>query len=270
MKLKLLHPESLLRDPRSRLLLNYLNALADLAHPKQALPILVDAERLAAYQQGIQAAVAEQASLLGTPPHVVVLGAGGGILGLLAGQAGAGRATCIERSRMLYRMAKQALEANRGRPGMGAVHLLDRRLQSVGVAGEELPPDLVAQQPQQQQDHQQQQQQQQHLHEQDQQQQQQLPPVGQASSASGPDGEGSAPGTASQDAGAFLPGRASLLVTDLLDHSVLGMGLLNSIDDAARRLLAPGARVIPQSIQARLHTRCGPLSLCVTLLVTTC
>lgn len=33
-------------------------------------------------------------------------------------------------------------------------------------------------------------------------------------------------------------------------RSVLGMGLLPSVDYAARHLLAPGARVLPQRIQA--------------------
>ena len=38
---------------------------------------------------------------------MLVLGAGGGMLSLLAAQAGAGRVTAVERSRMLYRMARQ-------------------------------------------------------------------------------------------------------------------------------------------------------------------
>jgi predicted RNA methylase len=66
---------------------------------------------------------------------VLALGAGTGLLSLLAAGAGAGRVTAIERSRSLYRMAKQALEANAGREGAQAVHLVDRKLQAVGITG---------------------------------------------------------------------------------------------------------------------------------------
>ena len=44
--------------------------------------------------------------------HVLVLGQGSGMLGLLAARAGATVVTCIERSAMLYRMAAQALADN--------------------------------------------------------------------------------------------------------------------------------------------------------------
>lgn len=42
--------------------------------------------------------------------HVLVLGAGGGLLALMAAAAGARRVTAVERSRMLYRMARQVLD----------------------------------------------------------------------------------------------------------------------------------------------------------------
>ena len=38
--------------------------------------------------------------------------------------------------------------------------------------------------------------------------------------------------------------------------SVLGMGLLPAIDHAARFLLAPAARVVPHTVQARQHAEC--------------
>ena len=46
MKLQPLRPEGVLADPRKQVLAGYLAALADLAHPKQALRILEDAPRL--------------------------------------------------------------------------------------------------------------------------------------------------------------------------------------------------------------------------------
>lgn len=67
---------------------------------------------------------------------MLVLGAGGGLLGLLAARAGAGRVTMVERSRMLYRMARQALDANPNAPRVERIHLVGRRLQSCGVRGE--------------------------------------------------------------------------------------------------------------------------------------
>ena len=168
--------------------------------------------RLQAFQRGIEAALQQRPGA-----DAVVLGAGGGLLALLAAQVGAASVTAVERSRMLYRMARQCLEtaaAGQHAEVAARVSLLDRRLQSVGVAGEAPPPDalLAAQQR-------------------------------------------AAAGLAAQqleaaDAGALMPRRAALLVTDLLDHSVLGMGLLPALDYAAERLLAPGALVVPQRVQA--------------------
>ena len=84
------------------------------------LPLLVDDARLAAYETAITAAVAKlqrQAEASGgggdeggDGVHVLTLGAGGGVLPLLTGRAGASRVTALERSRMLYRMAKQTVE----------------------------------------------------------------------------------------------------------------------------------------------------------------
>ena len=280
MKLQPLRPEAVLADPRKQVLAGYLAALADLAHPKQALRILEDASRLQvggrvegqggcrlfwcwrhskphecqtptprptilpanlapacwhaadllvqAFQQGISAALLQQPGA-----DVLVLGAGGGLLSLLAAQAGAGCVTAVERSRMLYRMAKQCLESNAGQHGevVGRVRLVDRRLQAVGVAGEPLPPDAQLALAQQQ-------------------------SLGQqgagATVAAGQPSNSSSAADLEGDAAALLPRRASVLVTDLLDHSVLGMGLLPTLDDAAERLLAPGAVVVPQRVQVLL------------------
>lgn len=82
----------------------------------------------------------EKYPLLGAGAHVLVLGSGTGVLALAAAAAGAARVTAVERGRMLYRMARFLLDGNRGVPGAAAVHLVDRRLTAVGVAGVPPPP----------------------------------------------------------------------------------------------------------------------------------
>ena len=290
MRLKPVRPEAAFADPRARLLASYLSALADLAAPKTALRMLEDVPRLLvrrgavgqglgrdqavgwqqrqstacqpvawppplppargppcppsvalpcpplqAFQQGIQAALAAQ------PPdtHVLVLGSGGGLLSLVAAGAGAGSVTAVERSRMLYRMAKQVLESNCSRGGAegeaaARVSLLDRRLQAVGVAGEAPAPDVLRAR-------------------------QEREAAGAAAAALGT----AAAALAEDDGGALLARRASLLVTDLLDHSVLGLGLLPALDYAAERLLAPGAAVVPSRVRvmgALLELRVGQVA----------
>ena len=66
---------------------------------------------------------------------MLVLGQGTGILALLAARAGAGRVSSIERSRMLFRMAKQTLAANAGAANAERISLLDCPLRCIGVAG---------------------------------------------------------------------------------------------------------------------------------------
>lgn len=57
MKLKPLNKAAVLGDPKKRLLLSYLSSLTDLAQPKQALALLGDRARVAAYQAAVCAAV---------------------------------------------------------------------------------------------------------------------------------------------------------------------------------------------------------------------
>ncbi len=57
MRLRPLQKAMVLKDPRKRMLADYLNALADLAHPKAALPILHDEARVLSYEHAIQEAV---------------------------------------------------------------------------------------------------------------------------------------------------------------------------------------------------------------------
>lgn len=187
------------------------------AHPQ---PLLRLPGHFQAYQSGIAAALQRQQPAALT----LVLGTGGGLLPLLAAQAGAGEVVAVERSRMLYRMAKQVLESNRGGgadPGAAdRVCLLDRRLQAVAVRGGPLPPDAVLAR------------------------EQAAAMAAAAASAGG--AELPVPEElAEDDVASWLPGRPSLLVADLFDHAVLGQGLLPALDYAGDHLLAPGAAVVP-------------------------
>ena len=57
MRLRPLDKVKVFRDPRKRMLADYVNALADLAHPKMALTILHDKARVLSYEWAIQEAV---------------------------------------------------------------------------------------------------------------------------------------------------------------------------------------------------------------------
>lgn len=83
--------------------------------PKKMLPLLTDEARLRVYEEAIEAVVCpmvekSKAEGVGGTPHVLTVEAGGGYLPLMAGRSGAPRVTALERSRMLYRMAKQSVE----------------------------------------------------------------------------------------------------------------------------------------------------------------
>ena len=47
------------------------------------------------------------------------------------------------------------------------------------------------------------------------------------------------------EVGADLPRRANLLVSEIVSNELLGEGMLSSIEDAKKRLLEPGAKIIP-------------------------
>lgn len=67
--------------------------------------------------------------------HVLALGSGTNILGLMAAQLGARRITCIEQGPMLFRMAKQTLQSNAHVTGAKHIVLVDRHLQACGIVG---------------------------------------------------------------------------------------------------------------------------------------
>ena len=62
----------------------------------------------------------------------------------------------------------------------------------------------------------------------------------------------------------LLPSAPSLLALDLLDHTVLGLGLLDAVDDAARRgLVDPGGgtRLLPGRVRVCATVVVAPLKL---------
>ena len=62
---------------------------------------------------------------------MLVAGRGCALPALLSARAGAEQVTCIEGSRMLYRMGKQILHQNRDARNAAGIRLLDQALQAV-------------------------------------------------------------------------------------------------------------------------------------------
>lgn len=67
----------------------------------------------------------------GAGAHVLLVGRGCAVPALLCARAGAEQVTCIEGSRMLFRMCKQILQENRETRNAAGIHLLDRPLQAI-------------------------------------------------------------------------------------------------------------------------------------------
>ena len=67
--------------------------------------------------------------------HILMVGRGCALPGLLSARAGAEQVTCIEGSRMLYYMSKQLLLENRDAPNAAGICLLDRSLHAIRVKG---------------------------------------------------------------------------------------------------------------------------------------
>ena len=223
MRLSPLDASVVLADPKRATLFTFLSALSDLSYPKTALRILDDAKRISTYKDAIDKALNSMVN-----PHVLVLGSGGGVLSLLTAKAGAGQVTAIERSRMLYRMAKQILSSNENVPGAENINLMACNIFSVRVAEEEEDEKRTVQE--------------------------------ECMGINGQEGTSESAATTAtnravpsqeQEASETLSSRADVLVTDLFDHSVLGMGLLPAVDYAARFLLAPGAVVLPGRVRVR-------------------
>lgn len=196
--------EYLKSDQRRTGLLSYVTALSDLAAPKDCIKVLEDHTRLSWFAKALQKHFKNQSS-----PHTVVISSGGGVLGLLTAQAGAQKVTQVERSKMLYRMAKQILDSNKNLPYSKNVEIVSGVLETVRVGtegdshlteqiSETGIPELLQ------------------------------PPVKQYHHTETP---------------------ADTLVIDLLDHTILGMGLLKSVDYSAKHLLSSGAQVFPGKVK---------------------
>lgn len=89
------------------------NALAALDSPRQGLQLLRDTQLLTFYREGIRNAVAS----VGQGARVLVVGRCSVLLALVAVEAGAAVALCIERDVLCQRMAAALLDANRAEHG---------------------------------------------------------------------------------------------------------------------------------------------------------
>ena len=198
-------------EPKRAGLLSYVTAVGDVGAPKHALKILEDVPRLEWFADACAGAFDDARSAL-------VISAGGGVLGLAAAKAGASAVTQVERSRMLYRMAKQVKESNEceGAPLKACcerIDLVSGVLESVRVdEGAAIR--------------------------------------GETEEETGETGESHEGSVQTVDSAKYMmKTKADALVIDLLDHTALGLGLLRAVDYAAEHLLAPGARVLPGNVK---------------------
>ncbi len=189
-------------DPKRGALLSYISALSDLSAPKKSIKILEDDTRTSWFAEGF-------ASCFQEPKHALVIGAGGGILGLLAAQAGAQSVTQIERCRMLYRMAKQIKESNKDIEYTSNVELVSGVLESVKVGDHDVS----------------------------------------SCTHPSPSDTHETLLQGEINNYYHMKSYADVLVVDLLDHTALGMGLLTSVDYAAQHLLMTNASVVPGKVK---------------------
>lgn len=161
-------------DPDNREAQSNLRVVYSAMVPKWHFTMLNDDVRNDAYDRGIRAVVKPG-------DHVLEIGAGSGLLAMMAARAGAARVTTCEVNPVLADVARQIVEAN----GMS-----DR----VSVVGRKST--LI-------------------------------------------------------EAGRELPQPADVLIMEIFDTVLVGEGVLPSLEDARKRLLKPGARVLPQ--RARLY-----------------
>ena len=151
----------------------YCRRLFDLESPRRDLGLLSQGGLLGAYEAALAAALKEQPGA-----HVLVLGSGSCVLGLMALRCGARRVTCAFRTPSLRRMASVAARENLEDPSR--ITLLESPVEECVVED-----------------------------------------------------------------------RADVVVTDWFDHTVLGLGVIPSLETAASRLARPGAKVVPQRVAVR-------------------
>lgn len=206
--------------PHLKALASYVRALGELETPKPCLSSYVDVARI----QGYTAALTK---LLAARPgaHVLAIGNGGATLALACASAASFAAydtstppamtSVVERSRILYRMAKQVLRANKSHrlevaPGTSVplgnfVTLVDRPLHRVRSSDDDPVPD------------------------------------NDDDDGNDPDDDGYS---------TLAHGPADVLVTDAFDALVLGARVVPMVRDAAKRKLCRlGCRIIPAKVR---------------------
>jgi len=191
-------------DPRRPAFASYLSALSDLSAPKSCIRGLEDHTRITWFSNAIKKFIDANSETA----HALVVSSGGGILGLMAAETGISQVTQVERSRMLYRMAKQIITSNMEKEFSKNINLISGILETCKVRD-------IAEETQQ---------------------------ITNSIESVIID-------RAKIDQSNFLNQKADVLVTDLLDHTILGMGILRAVDYAAEHLLKENASVVPAKIK---------------------
>jgi len=160
--------------------------------------------------------------------RVLTLGnGGGGVLAMCAAAAGAAEVHVIERNRFLYRMTKQCVKTNADSgvlPSPSPIHLIDQRFELCKAGAEEEVKE---------------------------------------EEGSGEGGDETKTKPAADGAPkleAVMTGRADVILTDLIDHTGLGLGLLPAVDHAGRHLASPTATMVPSNLRVRAVLLVGAAS----------
>ena len=134
----LLAPTAAENDDRIHDAYNYLQTMCDIRMPRRYVTgYMEDGHRLRAFASALRAAIARAAHRHGSRPRVLHLGAGGGLLSLVAKDAGAEHVTCVERWQYMSQACARVLTANGGADE--AFKVVCRRMHELDMGPEGVP-----------------------------------------------------------------------------------------------------------------------------------
>ena len=211
-------------DPRKRGIVNYAVGLAELSSPKVDICNgLADFERFRAYEKAIGRWAISGDEENSTKTTALVLSSGCGILPALVANSDAVKCViAIERNQFLYRNLKQIAKANKKL--FEKVSLVDQKLESCDRVKDDDVDNGEGKK------------------------------GGESEMKEAVESEKQSKAT-NRNSPVELPCRANMIVTDLFDYTVLGLGALSAIDICGhRKLVMPEATVTPSklTIKARL------------------
>ena len=216
--------ERFMDDPRKRGIVNYAVGLAELSSPKVDICNgLADFERFRAYEKAIGRWAISGDEENSTKTTALVLSSGCGILPALVANSDAVKCViAIERNQFLYRNLKQIAKANKKL--FEKVSLVDQKLESCDRVKDDDVDNGEGKK------------------------------GGESEMKEAVESEKQSKAT-NRNSPVELPCRANMIVTDLFDYTVLGLGALSAIDICGhRKLVMPEATVTPSklTIKARL------------------